>query len=74
MSVTPKGSQAQRQGRGDFGTPSHPLLSTRSHLTRLYSNTGWGFAVRGLDAQLGAEGKLPPSGFGPWELCRRIVL
>jgi RNA-directed DNA polymerase len=29
--------------------------------------------VRGLEARLGAEGRLPESGFGPWELCRRIV-
>ena len=30
--------------------------------------------VRRLDADLRAAGKLPDSGFGPWELCRRIVL
>ena len=30
--------------------------------------------VRGLDARFRAEGRIPASGFGPWELCRRIVL
>lgn len=30
--------------------------------------------VRGLEARLRADGQIPASGFGPWELCRRIVL
>jgi hypothetical protein len=30
--------------------------------------------LRGLDARFLAVGKIPASGFGPWELCRRIVL
>lgn len=30
--------------------------------------------VRGLEARLAAEGRLPASGFGPWQLVQRIVL